>query len=191
MAEAQFKCPETQPTPARAEQGRGNGAAPLPRGLARTRTYAAGLGGLTRRTGAQEEAGGVAGARTHAGPRRHVRQPGGRVPVRACADGEAARPAAVAVMELGARAPWAGNQGRRPTQSLWSPGTNTGTAAPRRRHVGLAGPRPRPLVSIGTFWGVKYVYWSAGFVAVSCRQGDETAFSALAAHPSYKHGCNP
>lgn len=49
MAEAQFKCPETQPTPARAEQGRGNGAAPLPRGLARTRTYAAGLGGLTRR----------------------------------------------------------------------------------------------------------------------------------------------
>ena len=41
MAEAQFKCPETQPTPARAEGGRGNGAAPLPRGPTRARTQAA------------------------------------------------------------------------------------------------------------------------------------------------------
>lgn len=41
MAEAQFKCPETQPTPARAEGGRGNGAASLPRDPSRTRTHAA------------------------------------------------------------------------------------------------------------------------------------------------------
>lgn len=128
MAEAQFKCPETQPTPARAEGGRSNGASPLPRGLARARTPPA------WRPHPLASRAGRGWLRGRQGRSAHARLPRGRAPARACANVKEALPAAASVTELGgaglAVASCAGNAGERPTQSPWSCRANTGTAVP-------------------------------------------------------------
>lgn len=143
MAEAQFKCPETQPTPARAEEGRGNGAAPLPRGPARARTHAAGSDDHTRRPGAEGKTHGATGAgeRGTQSGRAHARRPAGP---RALAWRAGSR----ARMRRRRRgAPWCsraterGGEGRplgretlveQPTQSLWA--SQVGRLAVRTRY---------------------------------------------------------
>lgn len=157
MAEAQFKCPETQPTPARAERGRGNGAALLPRGPTRARTQAAQASaaspvGLARKgeaLGAQGE-GGNAVARTQGGPRGHVRQPGGgfaRAHART-ATRRALLPPREQNWEERPRPPWAGNSWGGPHKGP-APAYKHGTQARGGRHVGVrVAPSPFPSCSI-------------------------------------------
>lgn len=156
MAEAQFKCPETQPTPARAEGGRGNGAAALPRGPARARTHAAGLGCHTRRLGAEGKTRGAAGAggrgtqggcahaRRPAGPRAPAQRAGSRARMRRRRRGA---PCCGRATELGGESRHLGREtrGERPTQSPWA--SQAGELAERTGHS---------CTRMGPIWGASH-----------------------------------